>query len=110
MKTDNQVVTLIKSLHSEGYDRNYISGQIFLEIQDFNKTNNLINKSKVSFKRKSGNWDCVIEFFKSDEEKSKDNLKDYMLNNLEDMNEEKVKKYISSYYYVMNEIYLINNS
>ena len=80
---------------------------------DFNSVQKYLNELNkrfdYSFKRKSNNWDCIIDFFKSDIDKSKDELSKYMIENL-DMNEVQVKKYISSYFYIISEIYKINNS
>ena len=113
---NQDIINSIISLREDNKSKDEISSYLFniLEIEsnhNFSLIQSYLSKSKISFKRKSSNWDSCIEFFKSDIKKSRDNLVFHLLNDENiNLDEKGSEKYGSSYFMVLNEIYKINNS
>ena len=108
---DENLLIEIETLFDDSRSKSEIENYIFSKTEEFNSVLKYINEMKRrdenrSFKRKSNNWDSIISFYNSDEIKSKENLQNHLMNSLE-LSEDQSKKYISSYYYILSEIYKI---
>lgn len=113
-KFDKKVLSEIVEKGENGISRNDISGWLIEKLDvlsdpsKFNQIEKYIRKSGFKFKKVAGNWDHIIEYFDINSEPSKEGLTESLKEF--GMTEVQSKKYVSSYWYVLNEIYKLDSN
>lgn len=99
-----ELVAEVQSMHADARTKNEVANYIISVTNDFSSVDKTIRQAGISFKRVANNWDACVAYFDETDEPEKDGLTEYLQENT-DMDEVKAKKYTSSYFYVLNEVY-----
>ena len=106
MKVNEEKLNEINSHieENEMSDKNEIASYLISQGFQFSEIEYIIRKLKISSREnKISNNELMVNFFFENENHSKENFQNYLNNHLDD--EEKSKKYKSSYYNILKYMY-----
>lgn len=116
VKFDSKVISQIIEMVENGKTKLEVQTELvtILKVHEDPSRIHLIDKyikhSDVKFKKSGGNWDTILDYFKecreSDSEPSKDEMEEKLRSD-QGMTETQSKKYGSSYWYIVSEMYKI---
>ena len=112
-KYDKKVISqILEMVEDENLTKPEVQSRLvgILEVdKDFNRfswIDKYIRHSGVKFKKSGGNWDIIVSYFRETEVPTQEGMVKALID--EGLTEPQAKKYGSSYWYVLNEIYLLD--